>query len=135
MPEVNLGGEVDVEEEEHGDEVERDVADEGGGGERERGGVDGDEADDEGRDERAGGEDRGEAGAVVAGAERRQGREDVRRAVAEREQRHGRHGRREAEQRREARGDHGEVVLRGLDERVEVEPYEPRQDGDRQRRS
>lgn len=133
LPQVNLGGEVDAEERHGGDEVEGDVADEGGGVEREWRGVDGHEAHDEGGDEGAGGEYGGEAGAVVAGAEGGEGREEVGRAVAEGEERHGGHAWREVEEGRERGGHCGEVVLRGLDEDVEVERYQDCQDRQRSR--
>ena len=124
LPQINLGAQIHIEEEESGDEVEHDVPDERGRVEGEGRGVDGDEPDDEGGDEGTGGEDGAEAGAVVAAADGGEGGEDVRGAVAEGEEGDGGDGGGEVEGDDEPGGDEGEVVLRGFDEEVEEEEEE-----------
>lgn len=130
LPEVDLGAEIDIEEPRRGNEVEEDVAGEGCGVEREGRGVDGDDADDEGRDEGAGGEDGAEAGAGAAGSDGGDGGENVGGAVAEGEEGDGAHGGGEAEAGGEGGDDDGEVGVGGLDEEVEVQHEDHRQQGD-----
>lgn len=133
MPQINLGAQIHIEQEQRRRQIKHHVPHKRRRLERKGRGVNRHKPHHERRHESAGGQNRAEPGSVLPRPDRRDRGKDVRGAVSEREEGDGGHAGGQIEGKNELGGDEREVILRCFDEDVEEEEEDKREGGEREK--